>query len=123
MHGSRPVVIPHVLHRDYETRSHANLKKVGAHKYATDPTTEVLCAAYAVDDQPVQLWVRGNPVPSEFIEAAADPNWFVCAHNDAFETAIEQRVLAQRCGWPVTPPERHLCTMARCAALGLAGAA
>ena len=58
-------------------------------------------------------------MPPEFIEAAADPSWLVCAHNDAFETAIEQHVLAPRCGWPVTPPERHRCTMAACAALGL----
>ena len=29
----------HVLHRDYETRSHAILKTVGTYKYATDPST------------------------------------------------------------------------------------
>src|SRR5262249_4202493 len=41
----------HVLHRDYETRSHSILKTVGTYKYATDPSTEVLCCAYAVDDE------------------------------------------------------------------------
>ena len=41
------------------------------------------------------------------------------AHNDAFETAIEQHVLAPRYGWPIIPPERHRCTMAMCLALGL----
>ena len=47
-----PVAVPlshraaHVLHRDYETRSRAILKKVGTHRYATDPSTEVLCCAY-----------------------------------------------------------------------------
>src|SRR5215470_13823122 len=53
----------HVLHRDYETRSHPILKTVGTYKYATDPSTEVLCCAYAVDDEPVQLWTPGNRVP------------------------------------------------------------
>ena len=43
----------HLLHRDFETRSRASLKTVGAHRYAVDPSTEVLCCAYAVDDEPV----------------------------------------------------------------------
>ena len=111
--------VKHVLHRDYETRSRADLKKVGAHKYAADPSTEVLCVAYAVDDGPVQLWLSGNPIPAEFFEAAANPSWGVAAHNDAFETAIEQHVLHPRFGWPLVPLERHLCTMAMCLALGL----
>jgi hypothetical protein len=46
----------HVLHRDHETRSTILLKAVGAHCYATHPRTEVLCVAYAVDHDPVQLW-------------------------------------------------------------------
>ena len=32
----------------------ANLAKVGVHKYAADPSTEVLCAAYAVNNGPVK---------------------------------------------------------------------
>ena len=75
----------HVLHRDYETRSRAILRKVGANRYANDPSTEILCAAYAVDDDPVQLWVPGNPVPLEFIEAARNPRWVLAAHGDHFE--------------------------------------
>lgn len=38
-----PYTIPrqrHVLHRDFETRSKVSLKKVGAHRYAADPSTE-----------------------------------------------------------------------------------
>ena len=77
------VAVAQVLHRDIETRSTISLKKVGAHKYATDATTEVVCVAYAVDDQPVQLWLPGDLVPPEFIEAAGNPSWLVCAHNDA----------------------------------------
>ena len=29
----------------------------------------------AVDHDPVQLWVPGDPVPPEFIEATENPNW------------------------------------------------
>src|SRR6516225_8076390 len=79
---------PHVLFHDVETRSHLNLKVVGVHRYASDPTTEVPCIAYAVDDEPVQLWTPGDPVPSEFIEAAQNPAWTIVAHNDAFERVI-----------------------------------
>ena len=111
--------VQHVLHRDYETRSRAILKLVGTHKYAADPSTEILCAAYAVDDEPVQLWLPGDPVPPEFIEAAHNPSWVVAAHGDHFETAIERHILAPRFGFPLVPLERHRCTMAMALAAGL----
>jgi DNA polymerase len=107
------------LHRDYETRGTVLLKAVGTHRYAADPHTEILCVAYAVDDDPLQLWIPGNPVPPEFIEAARNPRWLVVAHGDHFETAIEQHVLAPRYGWPLIPFERHACTMALALAHGL----
>ena len=108
-----------VLHRDYETRGTELLKAVGSHRYAADPNTEILCAAYAVDDDPVQVWLPGDPVPSEFIEAAHNPHWVLAAHGDHFETAIEQHVLAPRYGWPLISLERHRCTMAMALAVGL----
>jgi DNA polymerase bacteriophage-type len=73
----------HVLHRDFETRSRAVLKTVGALQYAADPSTEILCAAFAVDDEPVKLWRPGDPVPTEFMTAAQSRNWVVAAHNDS----------------------------------------
>ena len=88
----------HVLHRDYETRSQAIIKTVGTYKYATDSFTTVLCTAFAIDDAPVQLWTPGNPVPAEFIEAATNPAWVVCAHGAHFEDAIEHHVLHPRFG-------------------------
>lgn len=108
-----------VLHRDYETRSRAVLKIVGTHKYAANPTTEVLCCAFAVDDEPVELWTPGDPVPAAFIEAAHNPAWVVAAHGDHFETAIEQYILGPRYDWPAIPIERHRCTQALCLAHGL----
>jgi DNA polymerase bacteriophage-type len=109
----------HVLHRDYETRSQATLKTVGTFKYATDPTTEVLCCGYALDDGPVQLWTPGDPIPAEFIEAATNPAWIVCAHGAHFEDAIERYVLHPRFGWPVFPIEQQRCTQAMALAMGL----
>jgi DNA polymerase len=112
---------PHVLFRDIETRSACDLKACGAHRYAADPSTEVMCVAYAVDNEPIQLWVPGDPIPSEFIETATNPTWTVVAHNDAFESAIEEHILAPRFGWPLVPIERHRCTMAAANAAALPG--
>jgi DNA polymerase len=109
----------HVLHRDYETRSLTILKTVGTHKYAVDSSTTVLCCAFAVDDEPVQLWTPGDPVPAAFIEAANNPAWIVCAHGAHFEDAIERHVLHPRFGWPVFPIEKQRCTQAMALAVGL----
>jgi DNA polymerase len=112
--------LPHVLHRDFETRSRrAILKSAGTYKYAIDPSTEVLCAAYAIDDEPVKLWTPGDPVPAEFIEAATNTNWVVCAHGAHFEDAIERYILHPCFGWPVFPIERQRCTQAMALAVGL----
>ena len=108
-----------VLHRDYETRSQAILRTIGTQKYAADPRTEVLCCAYAVDDEPAHVWTPGNPVPPEFIEAANNPAWLVSAHGAQFEDAIERLVQGPRLGWPVFPIKKQRCTQAMCLALGL----
>jgi DNA polymerase bacteriophage-type len=109
----------HVLHRDYETRSKVSLKKVGIHRYVTDPSTEVVFGAFAVDDGPVRVWRPGDPLLPEIIEAANNTNWRVAAHNDPFESAIEQYNLAPRFNWPLVPIERHRCSMAMALAAGL----
>jgi hypothetical protein len=110
-----------ILLRDFETRGVLDLKKVGAARYATHPDTDVLCCAYCVDDGPVELWVRGDPVPPEWIEAARDPDWLVSAFNDAFERAIEAHIMAPRYGWPVIPIAQHRCLMASALSRALPG--
>jgi DNA polymerase bacteriophage-type len=111
--------VRHLLHRDYETRSVLLLNKVGAHRYAADPRTEILCAAYAIDAEPPKLWTPGDAVPAEFVEAAGNPSWVVAAHNDSFETQIERHILTPRFNWPTVPLERHVCTMVAALALAL----
>ena len=56
-------------------------------------------------------------MPAEFIEAATNPNWIVCAAH--FEDAIERHVLRPRFSWPVFPIGKQRCTQAMCLALGL----
>jgi DNA polymerase len=110
-----------ILHRDFETRSTLDLTRCGGWRYATDQATGVWCASYAIDDQPTQLWLPGNPIPEAFFEAARNPEWLIAAHNDAFERVIEQFILAPHYGWPLVPIERHRCTMAMALACGLPG--
>jgi DNA polymerase bacteriophage-type len=109
----------HVLVRDYECRGVLALNRVGAHRYAADSRTTVLCCAYAADNEPVKLWTPGDAIPPEFCEAANNPNWIAVAHNAAFEVAIEQHILGPRFGWPLIPIERQRCTLAAALAAGL----
>lgn len=109
------------LHRDYETKSTVDLPKTGVHVYAEHPTTDVWCMAYAVDDEPVKLWIPGQPCPSEFIACATEPGWIAVAHNDQFESTIEAYVMGPRYGWPIIPQDRHRCTMTEAYAMALPG--
>jgi DNA polymerase bacteriophage-type len=109
----------HVLHRDIEGYGPLDLRVVGAHRWAADPRSGIYCVAYAVDDGPPQLWVPPEPVPPEWFEAANNADWAVAAHNDAYESVAEQSILHPRHGFPLIPPERHICTQAAALALGL----
>jgi DNA polymerase bacteriophage-type len=67
----------------------------------------------------VKLWVPGDRVPSEFIEAAKNPDFVVSAFNDTFERLIEAYIMAPRYGWPTIPIDRHRCLQASALALAL----
>jgi DNA polymerase len=93
---------------DLETYSEASLPKSGHEYYARHPSTRVLCAAFAIDDQPVQICPRCEEVPPEIIAAVSDPDFIFVAFS-LFEIAIWQHVLHPRYGWPAPPPiERWL---------------
>lgn len=107
--------------RDIETRSACDLKHEGLYKYATHPTTELLCVAYCLDTGPIKLWLPGDPVPDEVKAAAKDKKSWAVAHNAPFEMAIEEYLLSRRHGWPKIPVERNVCTMAAAHAMALPG--
>jgi DNA polymerase bacteriophage-type len=112
-------VTSHVLHRDFEGYGVLDLRIVGAHRWAADPHSGIYCAAYAVNDGPVQLWVPPHPPPPEWFEAANNTDWDVAAHNDPYESIVERYILHPRFGFPLIPRERHICTQAAALALGL----
>ena len=88
---------------DFETRGIVDLRRSGAHRYAVDADADVLCAAFAKDDAPVESWVRGTPCPEVIIRAVAD-GWTIHAFNANFERLIWHYLLTPRYGWP----EPHL---------------
>ena len=96
---------------DIETRSTVPLEDAGAWRYAADPSTEILCVGYAVDDFAVKIWTPGQAIPQEFIAAASDPSWCIVAHNFAFERAIATRLLQPRFNWPEIPLAQQRCSM------------
>ena len=49
-----------VLHLDWETRSDVDITAAGAHPYAAGKNTDIMCAAYAFDDEDVQMWLPGE---------------------------------------------------------------
>lgn len=103
------------LYWDIETRSTCDLRKAGVYVYAQDPTTEVLLAAWSVDDGSVQ-WARiEDPACGELRDLLADPTVRVVAHNAGFERLLLTHVLAVRRGWPVPELARWDCTAARAA--------
>src|SRR6185369_12880168 len=65
---------------DFETRSKADLRKVGADNYARDPSTEVISIAYARDTEPV---CHRDKVGFTFPDSVT-----YVAHNIEFERAI-----------------------------------
>lgn len=116
---------------DYETRSEANLKRVGAFEYACHPSTEILCVAWRFGTReelrtaPVKTWSPFNPSPyGELIRALCDPSVKLIAHNAFFEQVITRHVLSKIVNRPelcAIPPTRWTCTAARARALALPG--
>ena len=64
----------HRLHLDAETFSECDIKRAGARKYASDPSTEALMLGWAVDDGPVQQWLpHEGAMPLELRAMLDDP--------------------------------------------------
>lgn len=103
---------------DFETKSKADLKKVGTDNYARHPSTRVLMLALCVNDGAVGLWEphKRPAVPKTLLDLVNDPDVIFVAHNAAFERAIFKHVL----GIDI-PPERWICTMAMAYSLALPG--
>ena len=83
------------LYIDIETTSGANLSNAGAYRYAEDDHFRVLLFGYAVDNDPIRIvnLEQGERIPSEVIEALADPAVTKIAYDAQFERVCLSRLL------------------------------
>lgn len=122
-----------ILLKDYETRSRIDLAEVGQHRYATDPSTEILCIGWKVVGEKTNHLISYAGIytddPSETKEYyyALKHAEKVIAHNAPFEQAIYNYVesqttpMASKVRKLMAPhdPSKYECTMAMANVMGL----
>lgn len=79
-----------ILFFDFETRSELKLPDVGAHRYATHHSTEMILISYAVNGESVHV---DTEVPDYIRDLMEDPYVIKVAHNAEFDMAIAKYVL------------------------------
>lgn len=106
---------------DFESRSQANIWKTGAYRYAEDPSTEILCLAWAINDGPIEGACYGTQLQSKIgflnnlIKAGAEFH----AHNAFFERSIWKFCLTPKYGALSIPITQWRCTAAKAMAHAL----
>jgi len=98
-----------ILWLDYESRSECDLTKRGVYNYVRHPSTQMLCAAYAFDDEEVQLWWHHEPVPQRLRDYFAGGGMIYC-HNEAFDRLLTWYVVCPDYDLPEPALERWYCT-------------
>jgi DNA polymerase bacteriophage-type len=94
---------------DFETRSECDLKTRGVYNYAQDPSTAVLCMAYAFADEDVELWTPDQPFPARVADHFCNGGR-IYAHNAAFERLILWYVICPDFNVPEPALEQFYCT-------------
>jgi DNA polymerase len=109
---------------DIETRSKCDLKATGVYPYAIHPTTDIMCIAYKIDDQPTKIITPSNNKsvlmkedfdnPSaemvEFHDYYTRPEVELHAFNETFERLLFK---FNKIGLPKVSATRWNCTMVR----------
>ena len=101
-----------ILWCDFETRSECDLIARGSYNYAMDLSTDVLCMAYAFDDEDVRLWTPDQPFPQVLKDAIAG-GVQIRAFNAAFERLLFWYVICPDFDVPEPRLEQFYCTAAQ----------
>ncbi len=102
---------------DFETRSHADLRKVGASVYSEHPTTDVVCFCWAVNAKLIEEWVptlfggESDECPPSLCAAIEEGHLFE-AHSVPFEYSHWNNIMVPRYKWPEIPDDRWRDSMA-----------
>jgi DNA polymerase len=114
---------------DFETRSTADLKKMGSWLYSKHPTTEAMCLSYRLPFWPegeVKRWhmahpllgIEETPLPQDLFDWITSGG-LVEAHNSFFERVIWLNVMVARRHWPRVDHLQWRCSASRCSAASL----
>lgn len=106
------------LRLDFETYCDVDIKKVGAYKYASDPSCEVLLAGFSYRDGKTQIWdaLSRRAMPANLRKYLLDSKVIIYAFNASFERLILKYVLDIN-----IPIERFRCTQAHAYHLSFTG--
>ena len=100
---------------DFETRSRTDLAKAGAYKYASCPTTGILCMS-AIDHTTGDEWLwypDTQPFPASLRRALQQAD-LVAAVNAEFDKGIWEFIAAPDHGAPRLSPDVWYCIAAQC---------
>lgn len=111
-------------HLDFETFSEADLNSVGAHRYARDPSCEVLCLAISRGHEKPLLWVppayqhqlsfidpmEQMEAQEMLVEMMSDEANLVYAHNASFEYVLWNQIMVKQHKFPPLNPKQMRCT-------------
>jgi len=114
------------IHIDVETRSRVDIWRTGAYVYAEDPSTELLCVAYAVDDGPVKVITYNDILAYPLVDGFEElrilvnqPNALLYCHNAIFEQFIFKFKIKEQFDFPRLPINKFRCTAAKALSHGL----
>lgn len=111
-----------MIHLDLETRSVADLPKVGAKVYAEDDTSEVMCLVARTDKGRFTWHFRECPTKLERLYDLFIRGDQIAAWNAPFEYHVWNSVMVRLFDAPPLKIEQMRCTMARAYAMSLPGA-
>lgn len=107
---------------DFETRSACDLINEGAYRYASDPTTDVICCSYSVDGRSIYTWWPQWVTAAIGREPDSVPAFDqYTAWNSQFDRLIWQYICESDYGFTKTEIEDWICTSALARANGLPG--
>ena len=101
-----------ILWLDFESRSRCDLRTKGAYNYAQDPSTQIICMAYAFDDEDVALWEPDQKFPKRVAQHFFDGGQ-IRAHNAGFDRLITEFGLCQDFKVPTPLLTQWYCTAAQ----------
>lgn len=104
---------------DLESRSRVDLKDAGSWRYIEDPSTKLLCFAYAFDEDAPTLWLPGDPDPVDLLDHIERGGDFSGWNIGGFDCPFWNHIIARDYDWPTISLEQQVDTMAQAAMMNL----